>query len=73
MKRFKLQPPTTSQLVSALMKRFGKQEESTVRRASSKLRLGLTLSRLTCECPLQENDPKLVKLHLIMLLAFEYV
>jgi hypothetical protein len=57
------------------MKRFGKQEAIYRTKGLIKDQVGsavvpLDLHDLLCE---QENDPKLVKLHLIMLLAFEYV
>ena len=63
---------------AVLMKRFGKQEANYRTSGLIKAQVGsdvvpLDLHDLLCERLAQENDPKLVKLHLIMLLAVEYV
>ena len=79
MKRNKVQPsPAYYEARAVLMKRFGKQEANYRTSGLIKAQVGsdvvpLDLHDLLCERLAQENDPKLVKLHLIMLLAFEYV
>lgn len=76
-KRSKLQPSASYyEARASLMKRFGKQEAIYRTKGLIKAQVGsdvvpLDLHDLLCERLAQENDPKLVKLHLIMLLAFD--
>jgi hypothetical protein len=79
MKRSKLQPTVAYyEARKTLMKRFSTQEAKYRTTGVIKAQVGsdvvpLDLHDLLCERLAQETEPKLAKLHLVMLLAFAYV
>lgn len=79
MKRSKLQPTVSYyDARKTLMKRFSTQEAKYRTTGVIKAQVGsdvvpLDLHDLLCERLAQETEPKLAKLHLVMLLAFAYV